>query len=342
MSEDETQRLRNEAAMWLARMMRPDSDRFRTAFEAWLASDERHEQVYTRLSRRYAHSKILGRSPAYGRETALRSSLAWIGGVAGGLAAAAIMLLTLSHIPGIAVRQPGSPAASLTAAGAGARGVRLASRTGEIRRMRLPDGSTVTLDTGTMVDIAFGARRRSLRLVRGRARFDVAHEPRPFIVAAGTGDVVARGTLFDVEIGNGGKVHVALLRGAVDVRAAQGGGIEGVVRHLHVQQQVVFDPAGFVAAPHVLSAPSPDWPTGIVDVDAIPLSDLLSRANGYTVIPIKLDQADLAGLKVSGRFQIDRPDLLVDNLADLFDLTIDRSQPGMIILRKMPSSPKPS
>lgn len=341
MSEEKTQRQRDEAAMWLARMMRPDSARFRAAFEVWLASDERHGQVYERMCQRYAHSQILARSARYAGEKPLRPSPYWILPIGGGLAAAAVMLLALSHLPGIAGQQPASSIASLAARSPGARVVRLAARTGEIRSIRLSDGSRVTLDTGAILELAFDDRQRLLRLTRGRARFEVAHESRPFVVAAGSGAVIAHGTLFDVEIGDGGRVRVVLLRGAVDVRIGRASG-SGAVRGLHVQQQAEFDPAGFVAAPIALPAPSPDWPTGVVDVDAMRLSDLLSRANSYATVPIELGGTELAGLKVSGRFQVDRPEILVQNLADLFDLTVDRSQPGKVILRKMSSSPKPS
>lgn len=336
MSQDETQMLRDEAASWLARMMRPDSGRFRDEFETWLATDERHGQAYERLSRRFAHSQILVRSPVYGADGPVRPSLRWIWPVGGGLAAAAAMLLALSHIPGPLSQHPTSPVSRPLGMRADETALHIATRTGEIRSIRLPDGSQVTLDTGAVLNVAYDNRERLLRLVQGRARFDVAHEHRPFVVAAGEGAVVARGTLFDVEVGSGGKIHVALLRGAVDVRVNRMG--DGVsVRHLHVSQQAEFDQAGFVAAPVVLPAQSLDWPTGLLDVDAMPLSDLLSRANSYAAIPIEASGQDLATLKVSGRFRIDQPDLLARNLADLFNLTIDSSQPGRVILKKIGS-----
>jgi transmembrane sensor len=340
-SQDETQMLRDEAASWLARMMRPDSSRFRAEFEAWLAADEQHRQAYERLSRRFAHSQILARSPVHGANGPVLPRLRWMWPVGGGIAAAAAMLLTLSHIPGPMSEGTTSPASSPGVAQAGGGALHLATRTGEIRRMRLPDGSQVTLDVGAALDVAYDDRQRLLRLIRGRARFDVVHEGRPFIVAAGAGAVIARGTLFDVEMGGGRKIHVALLRGAVDVRVGQAG--DGVtVRRLHVNEQAEFDQAGFVAVPVVLPAQSLDWPMGLVDVEAMPLSELLSRANTFAAMPIAVTGQDLGALKVSGRFRIDQPDLLARNLADLFDLTIDRSQPGRIILKKAVPEPRPS
>ena len=340
MSQDELQTLRDEAASWLARMMRPDAVRVREDFEAWLATDENHRQVYDRLSRRFAHSQILARSPVYGTDRGIRPRPRWILPVGAGLAAAAALLFTISHIPGSLSERARSSASSAGTLTAGDGALRIATRTGEIRRIRLPDGSQITLDTGAILNVAYDDQQRLLHLVRGRARFDVVHEHRPFVVAAGEGTVFARGTLFDVEVSDGGKIRVSLLRGVVDVRANRTAG--PVVRRLLVSQQAEYDQAGFVSVPVALPAQSLDWPSGLLDVDAMPLSGLLSRANSYATVPIEADGQDLAALKVSGRFRVDQPYLLAQNLADLFKLTIDRSRPDKIILRRALFRPGPS
>jgi transmembrane sensor len=341
-SQDETQRLRDEAASWLARMMRPDSSGFRPEFEAWLALDERHRAAYERLSKRFAHSQILARSPVYGATSKVSPGFRWIWPIGCGLAAAAAMLLALSNVLSPFGWRPAPAAISSVSASAGGGGRQdFVSCTGEIRRLELPDGSRVALDTGAALEIAYDDRQRLLRLIRGRARFDVAHEARPFIVTAGKGAVVARGTLFDVEMSSAGKISVALLRGAVDVRVARAG--DGVaVRHLHVNQQTEFDQTGFVTVSQTVPTQSLDWPTGLVDVEGMPLTDLLARANSYAALPIEVTGPDLGALKISGRFRVDQPDMFIQNLADLFDLTIDRSQPGKIILKKTLPEAKPS
>ncbi|MEI9850127.1 MAG: FecR domain-containing protein [Sphingomonas sp.] len=95
----------------------------------------------------------------------------------------------------------------------------LASPVGTIRRVTLDDGSVVTLDTGTRLEVAFTQGERRLRLLAGRARFEVAHDAgRPFIVAAGDGEVVATGTIFDVSL-VGARPRVRLIQGSVEVRS---------------------------------------------------------------------------------------------------------------------------
>ncbi len=84
----------------------------------------------------------------------------------------------------------------------------------------LPDGSRMTLDTDSEVDIAFAPERRNLRLVKGRAFFDVAHDAqRPFAVVADGREVEALGTRFDVRM-DPGQVRVVLVEGRVSVKSA--------------------------------------------------------------------------------------------------------------------------
>jgi len=338
-TEDETERLRVEAAMWYARMMRSDAEQYHAAFEAWLQADDCHRQVYDRIRGHHERSGVLALTPE-GRmgPSTLRRRFLGIGlgvaGIGGGIAAAAVMLLTLSSVqtrlfgPGITQRE--SMAASADAPR------HLDTRRGEIRSETLPDGSKVVLDTAARLELAFDGKERRLTLTSGRARFEVSHEARPFIVTAGNGAITARGTIFDVEVRDGGQVQVTLLRGAIDVSVRDGGQSQPVVRRLAVDQRTTFSPAGFTAPPQPISEAASEWPTGLLDVESLPLAELLAQANRYAVVPITVENADLGGLKVSGRFRIDQPDLFARNVADLFDLTIDRSQPDRIVLeRKM-------
>ncbi|NWM25118.1 FecR domain-containing protein, partial [Escherichia coli] len=60
--------------------------------------------------------------------------------------------------------------------------------------------------------------RRSINLIRGRANFIVSKDPlRPFVVAAGSREVIAVGTAFDVAR-QGDLVSVTMVEGKVLVR----------------------------------------------------------------------------------------------------------------------------
>src|SRR5690606_33491641 len=86
---------------------------------------------------------------------------------------------------------------------------------GESRIVSLADGSTVQLDTGTAIALFDGAEGRGVRLLSGRAWFEVARDAdRPFRVAASDVTITVTGTQFDVGL-TGDAVEVGLAEGSV-------------------------------------------------------------------------------------------------------------------------------
>jgi transmembrane sensor len=72
---------------------------------------------------------------------------------------------------------------------------------GERRAFDLPDGSRITLDADSVLNVQMLPDRRSLQLARGEAYFEVAKDAaRPFLVRAGGAVVRAVGTAFDVRM----------------------------------------------------------------------------------------------------------------------------------------------
>ena len=70
---------------------------------------------------------------------------------------------------------------------------------GEIRVIPLEDGSVLTLNTASKVQVSLGEKRRDIRLIAGEAFFKVAKDhSRPFIVNTGERLVQAVGTAFSV------------------------------------------------------------------------------------------------------------------------------------------------
>jgi transmembrane sensor len=88
---------------------------------------------------------------------------------------------------------------------------------GERRVAVLDDGSKLSLDAATRVEVRFTDERRKLELLSGRAKFDVAKNPlRPFSVEAEGKVVVAVGTSFSVERLRE-EVRVGLYEGRIEV-----------------------------------------------------------------------------------------------------------------------------
>ncbi|CAN5630116.1 FecR family protein [soil metagenome] len=91
---------------------------------------------------------------------------------------------------------------------------------GERKNIQLPDGSNVTLNAGSKIEIngTFGSTTRDVYLV-GEAFFDVKHNAKlPFIVHTTTMDVKALGTAFDVKAYQNEKItETSLIRGIVEI-----------------------------------------------------------------------------------------------------------------------------
>ncbi len=98
-SSSEDERLRAEAAAWIARMQRGDAGTARAGLDAWLAADPRHRAVYERMSARFGEAALLRHSQVYGQRTARprRSMVRYGVGLAAVAAAASVLSRSRVH-----------------------------------------------------------------------------------------------------------------------------------------------------------------------------------------------------------------------------------------------------
>lgn len=339
MSEDQAEEgddaLAREAAHWFARMRGPDADASRAEFEAWLAQGAEHRAAYNDAAEVFALGKLLAEPgepapappphphphPQRRRRTkamALAASVALVAGVGGWVA----------WHPNRSAPS-GQEAVAVTSDHR-----RISTVAGERRVVRLADGSTVHLGEGTIIDIDIAARQRDLRLLQGRARFEVAHEPRPFIVHAGGGSVTARGTIFEVALVRPGKVDVRLLQGAVDVALPRPApSAQPAIRKLAAGEGVSFPAQPEAAATPAASDGGKALPTDAAhEFEAVPVAELVALANKGSARPIRLADASLGPKRVSGRFQVGDTGLLARRLGALFGSEVRDGDPREIVL----------
>lgn len=337
--------LLEEAAAWFAKMRGPDAEASRDAFDAWLARGALHRRAYNRAAEIFAMGKLLGddqaKTPmASGRTIKHRHQLRLFAASSVAVLLLFAVGLWLSLHSPIDDRPSRSPTAE-NGAGRPSRAVRMATADGETRTVRLEDGSLLILASGTSVAAILGPRVRRLRLDRGAARFDVAPEPRPFIVEAGGGSVVARGTIFEVRLDDNRRVSVRLIEGVVDVtlptrpadseaRTPQRLRPGEVVSFATANQRSADGSAGAQDGSAAVSRAAAAQSAR--EFDRVRLAALIAEANRGTARPIRLTNPADGERQVSGRFRIDDSDLLAERVAALFNLAIDRRDPGVIIL----------
>lgn len=319
--------LQQEAADWFSRMRGPDAERDRRAFEAWLAASSGHREAYERIGMRWQQSDLLSHTPSGRGRAGLPSrarSVRPLYALAASLVAALLIGLSAWHWSG---QMPGAGVPRTEVAGSS-----LASPVG-IKRLRLSDGSFITLDTDSSVTVQMSRGERRIVLTKGRARFEVAHDAeRPFIVSAGDGEVIAHGTVFDVTLASG-HACVSLLKGSVEVRQAPAGtGEQRVVARLAPGQAIVL--GGNSPAPQSVQPADTAWASGMLVFEDAPLGKVLETANRYSRRKVSIEDASLGALRVTGTFRADRPDELAATLAAAFGLEVVSNGDGLILRRR--------
>lgn len=307
-------RLTQDAARWVARRLdSPDADD--GAFEAWASADPAHATAYQRLwntTQDPALTEALTRGvDVRARQSRRGVKRAFVGGLSLAACAVAAMLIW--------------PELQLSMV----RAASFETASGQHRTIALADGTRVTLDGATRLEVRLGAHRRRVKLVRGEAFFDVAHDAaRPFIVSAPEGSARVLGTAFDLERG-GDRLELSVHRGRV--RLAPTGLIHRSAELTVGQRAFAID--GRLSATRQFDPAADDWRSGWLETDGITLERLVERLNRGSGRPITIEDHTLGRQRVAGRFRLDQPDALVRNLAMMHGFTA-REQDGRLVLAR--------
>lgn len=324
--------IEEKAQEWFVRLRNGDDAepaKTRAEFERWIAVSVSHQQAYRRAEALFEMGGVLKGSGRHGTERTIeeRTVLArdWI--PIGLAAAAAAILVTIFY-------RPPSGFAPYTATVATTMSDAVSTERGEIREFRLPDGSTATLDTDSRIEINISRTERLFRLSRGRARFDVASDPRAFRLQVGAGEVLARRAVFDAAFNDDKNISVEMISGSADIRPmAQYAIYVQSPKTLPEGSRFTFRADDFAILPPGKTGDR-DWPGGWAEYRSIRLEELVNQANQYAVQPIILDDGSLADLQVSGRFNIREPERVAVNIQKLFDLILVRKTDGIHLRRQ--------
>jgi len=219
---------------------------------------------------------------------------------------------------------------------------------GERRVVSLEDGSHISLDSASRVEVRYTKSERELSLIQGRARFDVAHDiARPFTVAAGDETVIAVGTAFDVER-LGKKTLVTLIEGTVIVKTATALELMGKpmmdtvasVAKPKIKPITLLAGQELVAAHNVVPAIKPinlqvatAWETGRLVLNNEPLCEAVERVNRYTENPLEVDPS-VASVRISGVFNAGDIAAFVDAVTSYFPVQATISSDKRVLLQK--------
>lgn len=192
--------------------------------------------------------------------------------------------------------------------------------TGERRELALEDGTRITMNTATALDVRFDAAKRRIDLRHGEIMIvtgkDHGVPHRDFVVHTAQGVARAVGTRF-VVYQSGEHTQVKVYEGAVDVRP---GADHGATLRIAAGRQTRLTERGAEpAAP--LSIQPPAWLDGMLEAEQMRLSDFLAELARYRPGVIRCDPA-VADLTVSGRYPVADTDRVLAALAQALPVRV--------------------
>ena len=346
-----------EAAEWLILLDReePPSAAELASLREWLQRSAQHRDELARLAELWDRMNVLtelavplGRHEPESRSVRTRLPLAG----AWAAAASVIVLLGATVFQNLA---PVSPTGESLANGNG----RYEAQIGKQKNLTLVDGSSVLLNTDSVVEVSYSDEFRDIRLIRGEAHFAVAPNPeQPFRVFAGTGRVMAVGTAFSVYLRDE-TVDVTVTEGRVALATLDTQDIESVADRsgsaqapyagtpetVSAGQRVTLQPVavetGFVARfgqiqdiDAALLRRQLSWREGALMFSGEPLGEVIDEISRYTTVSISFSDPEIRSIPIGGRFPIGQTDVLWETLEGGFGLQVTRNGPDSVLLSR--------
>ena len=296
--------LLEEAADWVIRLRYEPADAItRRAFERWLAQGEAHAQAWARAEQvlgafdvvpaRIGHDVLRATRKRQGRRAVLRAAL--------GLGVAAPVGWSVWR------EAPAWRADLRTAAGE------------QLTRM-LDDGTRLVLNSGSAVDLRYGAAERRLVLVAGEVLVATGQEAqaayRPFVVQTPQGEVQALGTRFSVRLIED-RAEVMVFEHAVLVRPAHAAAVR-----IDAGQRGSFT-AGQASALTPVDESAALWEQGMLVVRDQRLADVVAELARHRPGILRCAPA-VADLRVSGALSLRDTDAALRALAERLPIAVQR------------------
>ncbi|WP_260927520.1 FecR family protein [Novosphingobium sp. 9] len=286
--------LEAEATAWAVKLdAAPDETP--PGLQEWCASDARHAGALLRAQATLALFEPVA-EPEHIQEPAeepmdvparfsLRKRLALAGGTLAALAACAVAVVTL-HVPD----------------------EKYETQIGELRSVALSDGSSVSIDAKSRIDVAFDAGHRDVHLLAGKALFHATHNAaRPFRVIVGNVTVTDLGTVFEVsDDASDGMVDVLVTQGSVRVDSPM-----GQLTLVTGQRARFAKVAGHGPAPRPVPVASAEidrmlaWRDGRLELDGETLDSAVADINRHSRLQVHVASPALGRQSLYGSFRMD-------------------------------------
>ncbi|QRM45764.1 FecR family protein [Rhizobium sp. BG4] len=289
------------AAMWVARLgSRDTTPEDQREFETWVSSNPEHAAAYEEMRSLWSDlarvPRSVGRKRSWGATSGALSVLIVALGIYGADRAGFIDRLRADYYAPVGGREI----------------------------VALADGSRLTLNTDTAVQVRFSAHERRIVILRGEAFFDVAPDAsRPFIVDGYRSDAMAVGTHYAVRVG--GEDSVAVEEGHVAVSSSNRKVVLGAGEVASIKRggEIVSGAADIDGLT--------SWRDGKLVFSGRRLADVLDELGRYQHGVVVVVGSELRDLKVSGTFDTANVEQSIRSLQDIVPIIVDRV-PGVVTI----------
>lgn len=202
---------------------------------------------------------------------------------------------------------------------------------GEIRRIQLSDGSSVTLNSDSALSVSIDAGVRNLDLLQGEALFQVSPDKnRPFRVHAGNGSVTALGTAFNIRLGTRG-TEVTVTEHSVEVTLDRG----MQASRLEEGQSLTFDSRHGIGAAQIADTGAiTAWQRGKLIFQDKSLGEVIAELNRYHHGYLLISDVSIAQRRVNGVFNTRDTLAVLDALQASLQIKSTRIGDYLILLHR--------
>ncbi|MBV1878906.1 MAG: FecR domain-containing protein [Pseudomonadales bacterium] len=330
------EQIREDASLWISRIDRGLTEAETTTLQAWVQKSDLHRTTLFEFAALWDDMGVLNQLAAIfalkakpGKPQRQKKIL----GITGAAIAAALVLglSLLQLLPNTADTAPIYSEINKA----------YDTVIGAHKIIKLPDGSSIHLNTNTQLKVSFSPNQRHIELIQGEAKFDVAHQPgRPFIVHAGENYFRAVGTIFNVQMATE-QVELLVTEGKVlvsDNNAPNNtllsiedlnhpaavlitSGHRTVIKH-HANNN--FGTVESVVSQQIQNDLA--WQQGMIVFKGEPLRQALLEVSRYTNVEFSFADTVAAETKIAGYYKTNDIDELLASLTENFPLTYTASK----------------
>lgn len=327
---------------WISKMDRGLTANEETELRAWLADNPRNRALFLEAAEQWDRFNDLSRlselfpAPEAHRRNSFR--------VFGYATVATVILAVLSGVLFFFQEERSSAGAGQTVTEYLPTVYETA--VGEQSSVSLADGSRVTLNTNSRLEVRYSDFHRILTLVRGELHVDVVSDPdRPLTVFAGDKMVQAVGTSFGVEMRPDEDIEVLVTEGRVLVSARPVASSSSTVSQAPVLPLSSLTVAQGEEA-RMRQGGSPEvrrvtgeelharlaWRQGDLVFRGELLADAMAEIGRYTTVEFVFLDNQLREERIVGRFKAGDVDGLLAVLRENLDITYERTAGGRVLL----------